>query len=250
MSGSRSAQPEGGRLGAPDGSTRAAGRAVYGELRRRVLTLELQPGTPLSENELAAELGVSRTPIRDALMLLSQEGLVQVFPRIGSFVSRVDPQRVADAQFLREAVELASLDDVPAVPDADLTAELQDNIARQRRAEGDLEEFFRLDELFHQGLMRLAGHEGTWPAVVAAKAHLDRARRLGLWEVGSVQVFVEQHASVLDALLRGGAAEARPLMRTHLRTVFDDIERVRARSPELFATNTGAPTRRSVAVWE
>lgn len=236
--------------GAADPGPRSAGRVVYAELRRRVVTLDLQPGAPLSENELAAELGVSRTPVRDALMLLQQEGLVQIFPRIGSFVSRVDPQRVADAQFLREAVELASLDDVPARPDPALTAELEENIARQRLAEGDHEEFFRLDELFHQGLMRLAGHAGTWPSVVAAKAHLDRARRLGLSEVGSVQVFVEQHAHVLDALLRGGAGEARPLMRTHLRTVFDDIERVRARSPELFAANTGAPTRRSVAVWE
>lgn len=223
---------------------------MYGELRRRVVTLELAPGSALSENELAAELGVSRTPVRDALMLLSQEGLVQIFPRIGSFVSRVDPQRVADAQFLREAVELASLDDVPATPDPDITRELQENIALQRLADGDLEEFFRLDELFHQGLMRLAGHEGTWPSVVAAKTHLDRARRLGLYEVGTVQVFIEQHAQVLDALLRGGADAARPLMRAHLRTVFDDIERVRARSPELFAANTGAPIRRSVAVWE
>ena len=236
--------------GAADPGPRSAGRVVYGELRRRVVTLDLQPGAPLSENELAAELGVSRTPVRDALMLLQQEGLVQIFPRIGSFVSRVDPQRVADAQFLREAVELASLDDVPAEPDPGVTAELQENIALQRLVEGDHEEFFRLDEAFHQRLMRLAGHEGTWPSVVAAKAHLDRARRLGLSEVGSVQVFVEQHAHVLDALLRGGASEARPLMRTHLRTVFDDIERVRSRSPELFAANTGAPTRRSVAVWE
>ncbi|QTE31591.1 GntR family transcriptional regulator [Pengzhenrongella sicca] len=218
-------------------------------MRRRVITLVLEPGALLSENELAAELGVSRTPIRDALMLLSQEGLVQIFPRVGTFVSRVDPQHVADAQFLREAVELASLGDVPAAPDADAISELRENLAQQRVVDGDLEQFFRLDELFHQGLMRLAGHEGTWPSVVAAKGHLDRARRLGLNEVGTVHVFIEQHTEVLDALLRGGAAEAGPLLRAHLRTVFDDIERVRARSPELFAINSGIPKRKSVAVW-
>ena len=109
--------------------TRAAGssrRAVYDELRRRVLTLQLTPGAPLSENELAAELGISRTPVRESLILLSQEGLVQVFPKVGSFVSRVDPERVADAQFLREAVELASLDDVPAEPDPAQVAALRE----------------------------------------------------------------------------------------------------------------------------
>ena len=230
--------------------SRSTGHTVFTELRRRVITLELAPGALLSENELASELGISRTPIRDALMLLSQEGLVQIFPRIGSFVSRVDPQRVADAQFLREAVELASMHDVPPEPDAEMTRQLRDNLAQQRVVEGDFEQFFQLDELFHHGLMRLAGHEGTWPSVVAAKGHLDRARRLGLNEVGTVGVFVQQHTDVLDALLRGGAAEAQPLMRTHLRTIFDDIERVRARSPELFASNLGVPTRRSVAVWD
>ena len=230
---------------------RTGRRAVYEELRRRVVTLELTPGAPLSENELAAELGISRTPVRESLILLSQEGLVQVFPKVGSFVSRVDPARVADAQVLREAVELASLDDVPLEPDPAQVADLRENLAQQVTADRDAEVFFRLDEDFHHGLLRLAGHERVWPTVVAAKGHLDRARRLGLTENASMTVFRDQHTAVLDALLRGDRAEARSLMRTHLRAVFADIERVRQRSPELFASNTGSvPTRRSVAVWD
>ena len=106
------------------GRTRTNRRVVYETLRRKVLTLELPPGAALSENELAAALGVSRTPVRESLILLADEGLVQVFPQVGTFVSRVDPDRVRDAQFLREAVELAALDDVP--PDLDA--------ARRRRA--------------------------------------------------------------------------------------------------------------------
>ena len=91
-------------------------RIVYDTIRRKVLTLELPPGAALSENELAAALGVSRTPVRESLILLAEEGLVQVFPQVGSFVARVDPDGVADAQFLREAVELAALDDMPPDP--------------------------------------------------------------------------------------------------------------------------------------
>jgi DNA-binding GntR family transcriptional regulator len=224
---------------------------VYDELRRRVVTLQLPPGAPLSENELAAELGISRTPVRESLILLSQEGLVQVFPKIGSFVSRVDPERVADAQFLREAVELASLDDVPADPDPAQVAALRENLARQEATDDDPDAFFPLDEEFHIGLLRLAGHERTWPAVAAAKGHLDRARRLGLTENPSMKVFRDQHASVLDALLLGDREEARTLMRAHLRAVFADIERVRRRSPGLVSSNSGSvPTRRSVAVWD
>lgn len=226
-------------------------RVVYETLRRKVLTLELPPGASLSENELAASLGVSRTPVRESLILLGEEGLVRVFPKVGSFVSRVDAERVADAQFLREAVELAALDDLPAQLDEELVAELRGNLERQRAQGLDLETFFDLDEAFHHGLLRLSGHGRAWSTVVAAKGHLDRARRLGLHETKGVSGFVGEHHAILDAVVAGDRATARRSMRAHLRTVFDDIEKTRERSPELFAADDGSvPVRRSIAVWE
>jgi DNA-binding GntR family transcriptional regulator len=226
-------------------------RVVYETLRRKVLTLELPPGTALSENELAAALGVSRTPVRESLILLADEGLVQVFPQVGTFVSRVDPDRVRDAQFLREAVELAALDDVPAELDADVVAELRANLDRQRAPGIDLEEFFALDEAFHHGLLQLSGHARAWSTVVSAKGHLDRARRLGLKEKNTTTPFADQHVEIFDAVVAGDLPRARETMRTHLRAVFDDIERLREHAPELFATDDGSvPVRRNVVVWE
>lgn len=225
-------------------------RVIYETLRRKVLTLELEPGAALSEKDLAAGLGVSRTPVREGLILLAEEGLVQVFPQIGSFVSRVDPQRVADAQFLREAVELTALEDMPADPDPDLLAELEDNLVRQRSAETDVEGFFALDEDFHRGLLRLSGHERAWPTVVSAKGHLDRARRLGL-ESSPPQVYADQHIDILDAVRAHDLDRARTTMRTHLRAVFTDIEDLRERKPDLFAAESEAtPVRKSIAVWQ
>ncbi|WP_433517555.1 GntR family transcriptional regulator [Nonomuraea sp. CA-143628] len=229
---------------------RTSRRTVYEALRRKVLTLELPPGTALSENELAAALKVSRTPVRESLILLSEEGLVQIFPQVGSFVSRVDPARVADAQFLREAVELASLDDLPAELDPGLIEELRQNLRDQQRPDLDIEGFFALDEAFHQGLLRLSGHGNAWTTVASAKGHLDRARRLGL-HVTSPTSFAAQHVEILDAVVRGDVVLARTAMRTHLRAVFNDVERIREHSPELFATDSGsAPVRRNVVVWE
>ena len=231
------------------GGRRTARRAVHDTLRQKVVTLELPPGSALSENELAASLGVSRTPVRESLLLLSEEGFVQVFPQVGSFVSRVDPQRVADAQFVREAVELASLAAVPDPPDADAVATLRENLERQHRPGIDVEEFFRLDEEFHRGLLGLSGHASAWSTVASAKAHLDRARRLGLNETPP-DAFVAQHQQILDALVAGDRTTAHDVLRSHLRAVFDDIEQVRARSPELFASDADSvPVRRSVAVW-
>ncbi|MCP2266564.1 GntR family transcriptional regulator [Promicromonospora thailandica] len=229
--------------------SRSNRRVVYETLRRRVLTLELPPGAALSENELAAALGVSRTPVRESLILLGEEGLVRVYPKVGSFVSRVDARRVADAQFLREAVELAALDDLPETLDPDLLAALRDNLAQQREPGLDVERFFELDEAFHHGLLRLSGHGRAWSTVVAAKAHLDRARRLGLHEPDGVDRFAGEHRDILDAMVAGDLAAARSGLRAHLRAVFDDIERTRRRSPELFAADDGpVPARRGVAV--
>lgn len=232
-------------------SIRSNRSVVYETLRRKVLTLELPPGAALSENELAASLGVSRTPVRESLILLGEEGLVRVFPKVGSFVSRVDAERVADAQFLREAVELAALDDIPETLDPDLLAELRANLEQQRAPGLDRETFFGLDEAFHHGLLRLSGHGRAWSTVVAAKGHLDRARRLGLHETDGVGRFVDEHHVILDAVVAGDMPGARNSLRAHLRAVFDDIEKTRRRSPELFAADDGSvPVRRSVAVWE
>ena len=226
-------------------------RVVYETLRRRVLNLELPPGTALSENELAAALGVSRTPVRESLILLGEEGLVQVFPQVGSFVSRVDPDRVRDAQFLREAVELAALDDLPPELDPEVVAELRANLDRQVAPGIGLEEFFELDEAFHHGLLQLSGHARAWSTVVSAKGHLDRARRLGLKEKNTTAPFADQHREIFDAVVARDLPRARDTMRTHLRAVFEDVERIRQHSPELFAADGGAvPVRRNVAVWQ
>jgi len=166
-------------------------------------------------------------------------------------VSRVDAARVADAQFLREAVELAAFDDIPATLDPDLVAELRANLEQQRAPGLDLETFFGLDEAFHHGLLRLSGHGNAWSTVVAAKGHLDRARRLGLHETNGVGRFVDEHHAILDAVVSGDISRARDSLRAHLRAVFDDIEKTRRRSPELFAADDGTvPVRRSIAVWE
>jgi DNA-binding GntR family transcriptional regulator len=217
-------------------------------LRRRIISLQLPPGEPLSENELAQELGVSRTPVRESLILLREEGLVQVFPQIGSFVSLVDLGRVAEAQFVREAIECASLKD--AVVDATGLAALREILAAQRNAEAasDVEEFFRLDEDFHRELLRLAGHESAWTAVNSAKVHLDRARRLSLIDTRPVSTLIEQHTAVVDALEANNRTEADSSLRVHLRGVFEDIKRIQGSSPELFSDGTvSRPVRRSIA---
>jgi DNA-binding GntR family transcriptional regulator len=238
------------RTPAEQRSARSSTRdSVLDTLRRRIISLEFPPGHPLSENDLAKELGVSRTPVRESLILLREEGLIEVYPQVGSFVSLVDIARVSQAQFVREAIECASLADTPGRGAEDL-AVVRANLARQREAvdANDAERFFELDEEFHRELLRLGGHVSAWAAVNSAKAHLDRARRLSLTGTRPLAILLEQHTAVVDAVEAQDTSGAIDALRTHLRAVFDDIERIQAASPELFAGSEPArPTRRTVA---
>lgn len=229
---------------------RVGRRQALDFLRRQITQLALPPGTAVSEAEIGKVLGVSRTPVREALLLLAEEGLVEVLPKVGTFITRVDPDRVAEAQFLREAVELASLKSLKYPLDEDLVGELEDNVQRQFRSTESYDEFIVLDEEFHRGLMGLAGHEDSWAAVASAKSHLDRARRLGIQQ-RSVISLVKEHEAVLHAVLREDLEIAETLLRQHVRVIFKDIQELAAQRPELFVTDPDArPVRKSVIVWE
>ncbi|MFE6961911.1 GntR family transcriptional regulator [Streptomyces sp. NPDC057696] len=210
---------------------------VHTLLRARITSLELLPGAPLSENELAAELDVSRTPVREALILLGEESLVDVFPKLGTFVSRISVDAVLEAQFMREALELAALREAVTKSGAQDIAALRAILDAQRAAlkAGDADVFFEQDEAFHRRLMEASGHRTLWRTVATAKAHLDRARRLSLPLPHRIETLVDEHTAVVDALEQRDAARAEEALRGHLQGVFDDIGTIRASHPELFA---------------
>src|ERR671938_632674 len=108
---------------------------VYATLRDAIIRAELAPGRKLSENELANWLGVSRTPIREALVRLRDERLVAIVPQYGTFVSQISPQAVSDAQFLREALECAAIREAATLATEDDIALLEENLRAQERAE-------------------------------------------------------------------------------------------------------------------
>lgn len=226
--------------------SRNARDIVHQLLRDRIIELDLPPGEPLSENDLASKLGVSRTPVRESLILLAEEGLVDVIPQVGTFVSRIREQDMAAAQFVREALERASLVDGGSnVTAADLR-ELKAMIVAQNDADtrDDHEGFFALDEAFHARLMQATGHEAAWPIVSQAKAQLDRARRLSLSLTQQLHVLIAQHRAVIDRLATGDVESADAALRDHLRLVFSDIKTIRSQHPEMFDDEDVAPLRR------
>ncbi|MCS4275398.1 DNA-binding GntR family transcriptional regulator [Mycetocola sp. BIGb0189] len=213
---------------------RASARSIaYTEIRERVIRGTYAPGTGLSEADLAGELGVSRQPVREALLLVAQEGLVEVRPQSGTYVARIDSAVVRQAQFIREAIELASLEACrDRVGEAQI-ARLRDIIARQREVE-DPEDFYPLDEEFHRALLGIPGHETAWATVAGAKGHLDRVRYHGLTGFRSVAEYIRDHERIVDALESGSIPGAAAELRSHLRFVLIDLDGLERSHPEYF----------------
>lgn len=209
---------------------------IHEILRQRIVSLEYAPGEPLSETDLAAKLGVSRTPVRESLILLADEGLVEVVPQVGTFVSRIRESDTASAQFVREALERAALIDGGERITEVRIRELQGMLDEQDEAEAadDQELFFRLDDAFHSALMGASGHASAWPIVGQAKSQLDRARRLSLSRTQQLRLLIDQHRAVIDRLAAHDVPGADLALRDHLRLVFSDIKAIREEHPEMF----------------
>jgi GntR family transcriptional regulator, rspAB operon transcriptional repressor len=206
-----------------DSNTRSQ---VYAQLRSEIVSLQMEPGQALSEKELAELYGVSRTPVREALIQLAGEDLVDVIPQLGTFVSRISVRDVIEVQFIRETLERASLPDaVERIEPADerhLRALLADQGNAAER--GDLVEWFATDEELHRTLIEIAAHPKVWPVVQSTKAHLDRVRMLSLPDPKILASMQEQHSTLVDHVVGKRLAEADELLTRHLRGVLGVLE--------------------------
>src|SRR4051794_28645655 len=156
----------------PRGRHPSSARAqAYDRLREAIVTLRLKPGERIADGRLAQELGVSRTPVREAILQLADEGLVDVVPQHGTFVAPISLEAVREAQFVREALEVAALREVvERITDAEL-AELDASLTAQAEAEGDPARFYALDEAFHRRLMEISSFPGVWRIAARSRAH-------------------------------------------------------------------------------
>jgi DNA-binding GntR family transcriptional regulator len=209
---------------------------VYDAVRRSIVSLELPPGRALSENELAGRLGVSRTPVREALIRLADEGLVDVVPQLGTFVARINVREVLEHQFIRELLETGSL----PMAIANLTAPGERTLRRvladqqQAAADQDVPAWFESDQALHRTLLEIAGHPRAWTIVSSARAHLDRVRLLSLPDPALLASLHAEHSTIVDLVAAKEVAAAVDALRAHLRLVLDALDPLRARYPDYF----------------
>jgi DNA-binding GntR family transcriptional regulator len=216
----------------------SAAALVYAALRGRIISMELVPGTQLSEKDIAESWGCSRTPVREALGRLSEERLVDVYPQIGTFVARISLEAVRDALVIRQLLERTTAREAALRAGRTDVRELKVLVTAQSRADraGALIEFHRADESFHAKIAAIAGHPNIWRVVKREKVHIDRFRVLTLPMPGRRREVIAQHKRILDAILASNPDLAEDAMRSHLSDLIPASQAVQTRFPDYFAS--------------
>jgi len=231
------------RINIPAAQDRAPAKAdqIYEYLRRAIVRLELLPGAPVQEKEIAERFDVSRTPVREALQRLAEEDLVDILPHSGTWVSRISLAVAEEGFVLRRALEVESVRRAAElVTEADAAA-LVGSVARMRviLAEGRLEDYLEEDDAFHAMIARISGYPRIWKFITLAKVHLDRMRQLSAPVPGHLAEVTEQHAAIAQSVQRGNAMQAELAMRIHLDSSFAVMSAMHAKSAELFRDEPG-----------
>jgi DNA-binding GntR family transcriptional regulator len=213
-----------------------AAQAIHEHILGEILSLRLPPGAGLQEKAIAEQFGVSRTPVREAVIRLAEAGLVDIYPQWGTVVSRIPVGAIPEAVLIRKALEGATVEAAAEAADEAGVLRIDGIVARQRELAlaGDTDGFHGADEAFHEAIAEIGGHPGVWKLLKQVKVQIDRARRLTLPALGRMDMVIAEHAIIRDAIADRNLAAARAAMMVHLSAVIPDIDRLLERYPEYF----------------
>ena len=229
--------PQGLRLQPLDQFAGSLGQRVYQTLRAAILSLAYRPGEIMRKPEVCDQLGVSRSPVADAVARLAAEGLVDVIPQAGTFVARFSMAEIREGAFLREAIEVAAIERVaPSITDAQLQL-LRRNLVVQAAlvTDGDTAGFYAQDGAMHEMLLSFTGFRKLAMVSDTAWLHVHRARVLILPMPGRVAATLAEHRAIMAALEARDAVKAKTAVQVHLRQLLTYLEPLERDRPEFFS---------------
>jgi len=214
--------------------TRHAAPQVVEALRAAIISLELAPGIALDRAELAQGFGISQTPVRDALIRLSEEGLVLVRAQHTTQVSRIDVPAAREAHVLRRAIEIEIARQLASEHDDALIVDLRTRLSRQAdlAASKDFIGFIAADKEFHRSMYEAAGLPRLWSVVMRMSGHVDRLRLLHIPTSGKLEQILDGHLAILEAIAARDVEAAQAAVRDHLSGTLASVDDIQKRYPE------------------
>ena len=220
-------------------SARNARDLAYHTVRSRIITMELKPGDPLNDRELAEELGISRTPMREALILLNNAHMVAIKPQSGTHVAPIDLHLMELEQFSRYTLEKEILTRMCGRLTPEQEAGYRQLIEAYRVLEASPEEpdremrLLELDNAFHRRAFELCGMEHHFDHMLASLQHVERIRKFSL-QTNENKSVCAAHTRILEAVLHGSEEDVSRALSDHLNRYRLSVEQARQRHPDYF----------------
>jgi len=196
---------------------------AYRVLRNNIIELNLEPGSSVSEQSLCNQLALSRTPVREALLDLARQQLVEVVPQRGTKISLISHRLAEEGYFLRTLVEEAVVRQACLLMNDKFYHQLESNVMMQEyhAKYNDHDEFIRLDKEFHRTLFSICNKEASYRIVTDFQAHLDRERKLSLQHSLNPDI-IEEHKAILEAMQKRNQEDAVCAMGKHLAHIISE----------------------------
>ncbi len=210
---------------------------VYHSLKDAILSLAYQPGQILRKGDICDQLGISRSPVSEAVTRLAAEGLVDVVPQAGTFVARFSMDEIREGAFLREALELAAIERVADTITDEQVVLLKRNLRVQEALveDRDFQGFYKMDADMHELILGFTGYRRLARMAETSWLQVNRARQLILPNPGRVADTLEEHRLIIAALEARDADAARATTQNHLRQLLRYLEPLEREHPEMFA---------------
>jgi GntR family transcriptional regulator, rspAB operon transcriptional repressor len=213
------------------------GQRVYQSLKHAILTLAFRPGDIIRKPEICDRLGVSRSPVADAVARLAADGLVDIVPQAGTFVTRLSMIDIREGAFIREAIEVAAAERVATLITEAQLLDLRRNIRMQEAlaADGDRQGFMALDAQMHELMLSYTGFPRLPQVSQTAWLSVNRARQLILPVEGRLEATLDEHRTIFAAFAAHDPQAARLAVQHHLRQLLTYLAPLERDHPELFA---------------
>lgn len=204
-------------------------------IKYNIISLELAPGSMVSENELAGEMGISRTPVREALIELSKLKVVEIYPQKGSFISLIDSELVEEARVIRLILEQAMVEMACDVAEDEKIFALEENLRLQEfyLEYPTKDKLLQLDNEFHELLFDICKKKFTYDLLGGMMTHFDRARRLSLLVIKDIKT-ISDHRAVVNAIKNKDKVLAKEIITKHLSRYMVDEEELKKQYPFYF----------------
>jgi len=214
----------------------SVGDYVYSEIRKLIINWDLKPGQRVSEAEMSKILNVSRTPVREAFIQLKIEELVMVLPQRGTFVTKVNIEKVKEGLFIRSCLESEVLAEVSGKLTDEQINQVQGYLDSQEEAlkDGDAKKFYMYDLLFHKAFFDFANHKHTWDFIDHSNSQSERVSMFTLLDFDRFETVLKVHKQLFQALVDDQPKMAKEITKSSIFQLLEEVEPLKEKHPEYF----------------